>query len=73
LDIRDTPEFLEIAHRVRDGLRAGHCMAFTAVYFFENIHIQSYTRYTACTICTYILYNIIVQSDVHLVKTVVEA
>ncbi|QFT82540.1 Carnitine transport ATP-binding protein OpuCA [Roseovarius sp. THAF27] len=23
LDIRDTPEFLEIAHRVRDGLRAG--------------------------------------------------
>ncbi|PIB24727.1 sulfonate ABC transporter ATP-binding protein [Amylibacter kogurei] len=24
LDIRDTPEFLEIAHRVRDGLRLGH-------------------------------------------------
>ena len=24
LDIRDTPEFLELAHRVRDGLRAGH-------------------------------------------------
>ena len=24
LDIRDTPEFLEIAGRVRDGLRAGH-------------------------------------------------
>lgn len=24
LDIRDTPQFLEIAHRVRDGLRAGH-------------------------------------------------
>jgi len=24
LDIRDTPEFLEIAHRVRDGLRGGH-------------------------------------------------
>ena len=24
LDIRDTPEFLEIAHRVRDGLRSGH-------------------------------------------------
>ncbi|MDF1669574.1 MAG: ABC transporter ATP-binding protein [Roseovarius sp.] len=24
LDIRDTPEFLDIAHRVRDGLRAGH-------------------------------------------------
>jgi NitT/TauT family transport system ATP-binding protein len=24
LDIRDTAEFLEIAHRVRDGLRAGH-------------------------------------------------
>lgn len=24
LDIRDTPEFIEIAHRVRDGLRAGH-------------------------------------------------
>jgi NitT/TauT family transport system ATP-binding protein len=24
LDIRDTPEFLEISHRVRDGLRAGH-------------------------------------------------
>ena len=24
LDIRDTPEFPEIAHRVRDGLRAGH-------------------------------------------------
>ena len=24
LGIRDTPEFLEIAHRVRDGLRAGH-------------------------------------------------
>ena len=24
LDIRDTPEFLQIAHRVRDGLRAGH-------------------------------------------------
>ena len=24
LDIRDTPEFLQIAHRVREGLRAGH-------------------------------------------------
>jgi len=24
LNIRDTPEFLEIAHRVREGLRAGH-------------------------------------------------
>jgi NitT/TauT family transport system ATP-binding protein len=24
LDIRDTPEFLDVAHRVRDGLRAGH-------------------------------------------------
>ncbi|MCG8694064.1 MAG: ABC transporter ATP-binding protein [Minwuiales bacterium] len=24
LDARETPEFLEIAHRVRDGLRAGH-------------------------------------------------
>jgi NitT/TauT family transport system ATP-binding protein len=24
LDIRDSPEFLEIAARVRDGLRAGH-------------------------------------------------
>ncbi|WP_425037449.1 ABC transporter ATP-binding protein [Primorskyibacter sp. S187A] len=24
LDIRETPEFLELAHRVRDGLRAGH-------------------------------------------------
>ena len=24
LDIRDTPEFLEVAHRVREGLRAGH-------------------------------------------------
>ncbi|MBP0617291.1 ABC transporter ATP-binding protein [Jiella sp. KSK16Y-1] len=24
LDIRDTPEFLAIAHRVREGLRAGH-------------------------------------------------
>ena len=24
LDIRDTPEVIEIAHRVRDGLRAGH-------------------------------------------------
>mgnify|MGYP001820309258 CR=1 FL=1 len=24
LDIRDTPAFIEIAHRVRDGLRAGH-------------------------------------------------
>ncbi len=24
LDIRETPEFLEIAHRVREGLRAGH-------------------------------------------------
>ncbi len=24
LDIRDTPEFIEIAHRVRKGLRAGH-------------------------------------------------
>ena len=24
LELRDTPEFLEIAHRVRDGLRAGH-------------------------------------------------
>ena len=24
LDIRDTPRFLEIAHRVRDGLRLGH-------------------------------------------------
>ena len=23
LDIRDTPEFLAIAHRVREGLRAG--------------------------------------------------
>jgi NitT/TauT family transport system ATP-binding protein len=25
LEIRDTPEFLSIAHRVREGLRAGHC------------------------------------------------
>ncbi len=24
LDIRDTPEFVEVAHRVRQGLRAGH-------------------------------------------------
>ncbi len=24
LDIRDSPEFIEIAHRVREGLRAGH-------------------------------------------------
>jgi NitT/TauT family transport system ATP-binding protein len=24
LDIRDTPEFIEISHRVREGLRAGH-------------------------------------------------
>jgi len=24
LDIRDTPEFIQIAHRVREGLRAGH-------------------------------------------------
>ena len=24
LDIRETPEFLELSHRVRDGLRAGH-------------------------------------------------
>ena len=24
LNIRDTPEFLEVAHRVREGLRAGH-------------------------------------------------
>jgi NitT/TauT family transport system ATP-binding protein len=24
LDIRDSAEFIEIAHRVRDGLRAGH-------------------------------------------------
>jgi len=24
LDIRETPEFLKIAHRIRDGLRAGH-------------------------------------------------
>jgi len=24
LDIRESPEFIEIAHRVRDGLRAGH-------------------------------------------------
>jgi NitT/TauT family transport system ATP-binding protein len=24
LDMRETPEFLKIAHRVREGLRAGH-------------------------------------------------
>jgi len=24
LDIRDTSAFLEVAHRVREGLRAGH-------------------------------------------------
>ena len=24
LEIRDSPEFIEIAHRVREGLRAGH-------------------------------------------------
>ena len=24
LDIRDTPEFIEVAHRVREGLREGH-------------------------------------------------
>jgi NitT/TauT family transport system ATP-binding protein len=24
LDLRETPEFLEVAHRVREGLRAGH-------------------------------------------------
>jgi NitT/TauT family transport system ATP-binding protein len=28
LDIRDTKEFLDIAHRVRDGLRAGHSYDF---------------------------------------------
>ena len=33
LDIRETPEFLAIAHRVREGLRAGHsyehqCLTF---------------------------------------------
>ena len=27
LDIRDSPEFVEIAHRVREGLRAGHADA----------------------------------------------
>ncbi len=27
LDIRETPEFLEVAHRVREGLRAGHSYA----------------------------------------------
>lgn len=26
LDIRDTPEFIEVAHRVREGLRAGHAV-----------------------------------------------
>jgi NitT/TauT family transport system ATP-binding protein len=24
LEIRDSPAFLEVAHRVREGLRAGH-------------------------------------------------
>jgi NitT/TauT family transport system ATP-binding protein len=24
LDIRESPEFLAVAHRVREGLRAGH-------------------------------------------------
>ena len=24
LDIRETPAFMEVAHRVREGLRAGH-------------------------------------------------
>ena len=24
LDIRETPEFLALAHRVREGLRSGH-------------------------------------------------
>jgi len=24
LEFRDTPEFVEVAHRVRQGLRAGH-------------------------------------------------
>jgi NitT/TauT family transport system ATP-binding protein len=24
LEVRETPEFLKIAHRVREGLRAGH-------------------------------------------------
>jgi NitT/TauT family transport system ATP-binding protein len=24
LEIRDSPEFLDVAHRVREGLRAGH-------------------------------------------------
>ncbi len=24
LEIRETPEFLKVAHRVREGLRAGH-------------------------------------------------
>ena len=27
LDIRDTPQFIEVAHRVREGLRAGHADA----------------------------------------------
>lgn len=27
LDIRDSPEFIEVAHRVREGLRAGHADA----------------------------------------------
>ena len=26
LDIRESPEFIAIAHRVREGLRAGHSM-----------------------------------------------
>ena len=26
LDIRETPEFLDIAHRVREALRAGHIL-----------------------------------------------
>jgi NitT/TauT family transport system ATP-binding protein len=30
LEIRETPEFLEIAHRVREGLRAGHSYEETA-------------------------------------------
>ncbi len=24
LDIRDTPEFMELSHKIREGLRAGH-------------------------------------------------
>ena len=48
LDIRDTPEFIDIAHRVREGLRAGHVPTAAARSDFRSRPLKSTTASSGC-------------------------